>query len=206
MQPSQRVQRCAGEGVSRSAAFQQPVVQPRARHAPIVGLGAPGPPARSTLICLIAAGAGASCPLVAAPPPSAPPRAALPTAGCRAPVPIASMAASALSRVLAAPPKRAWARYIHREACPARLHATLHSPQQVDAMPASGQALRPAAALDLPCSTPAPLPPRPPLPSCARPDLERSPRLTKSCTSVVAACLGDFLAQKISHWDEKSWE
>ncbi|PSC74754.1 Calmodulin [Micractinium conductrix] len=72
------------------------------------------------------------------------------SSGCRAPVPIASMAASALSRVLAAPPKRAWARYIHH--------------------------------------------------------LERSPRLTKSCTSVVAACLGDFLAQKISHWDEKSWD
>jgi hypothetical protein len=36
--------------------------------------------------------------------------------------------------------------------------------------------------------------------------LERSPRATKSFTSVVAAVLGDSLAQYISHRGEKQWE
>ena len=37
-------------------------------------------------------------------------------------------------------------------------------------------------------------------------NLERSPRATKSFTSVVAAILGDSLAQHISHRGEKQWE
>lgn len=36
--------------------------------------------------------------------------------------------------------------------------------------------------------------------------LERSPRLTKSCTSVVAALAGDALAQYISNSDKERWE
>ena len=37
-------------------------------------------------------------------------------------------------------------------------------------------------------------------------NLERSPRATKSFTSVVAAVLGDSLAQCISNRNEKEWE
>ncbi|KAI7837431.1 hypothetical protein COHA_008743 [Chlorella ohadii] len=36
--------------------------------------------------------------------------------------------------------------------------------------------------------------------------LERSPRLTKSCTSVVAALAGDALAQYISNSDKERWD
>lgn len=36
--------------------------------------------------------------------------------------------------------------------------------------------------------------------------LERAPRATKSCTSVVAALAGDALAQYISNSDKERWE
>ena len=36
--------------------------------------------------------------------------------------------------------------------------------------------------------------------------LERSPRVTKSCTSVIAALAGDALAQYISSSDKERWE
>lgn len=60
------------------------------------------------------------------------------------------MNAAALTRVIAAPPRRLWGHYIKQ--------------------------------------------------------LERSPRATKSCTSVLAALLGDALAQHISNSDKDSWE